>query len=97
MYKRQVQALIVEDRYLLLLQGLKNTLIITFFALMLGLAIGLLVAIVKVAGANNKKFKPLSWLADIYLTVIRGTPVVVQLIIKMCIRDRICTGQKTKG
>lgn len=76
-----VQALIVEDRYLLLLQGLKNTLIITFFALMLGLAIGLLVAIVKVAGANNKKFKPLSWLADIYLTVIRGTPVVVQLII----------------
>lgn len=74
-------SLIVEDRYLLLLQGLKNTLIITIFALLLGVIIGMLIAVAKVSSQNNPKLKPLGWLADIYLTVIRGTPVVVQLII----------------
>ena len=74
-------ALIAENRYRLLLEGLRNTLIITLFALIVGVAIGLVVASAKIAAAGNKKLRPLGWLADIYLTVIRGTPVVVQLII----------------
>lgn len=74
-------ALIEQNRYQLLLEGLGNTLIITLFALLLGVAIGVVVAMVKIAAGTNKKMRPLGWLADIYLTVIRGTPVVVQLII----------------
>lgn len=76
-----IDTLIVENRYVLLLQGLKNTLIITFFALLLGVAIGLVIAIIKVAAASNPKMKLLAWFADIYVAVIRGTPVVVQLLI----------------
>lgn len=75
-----IQSLIVEDRYVLILRGLKNTLIITFFALLMGVAIGLVLAIIKVA-TNGQKYNPLRWLAELYTTVIRGTPVVVQLII----------------
>ncbi|MCI8623477.1 MAG: amino acid ABC transporter permease [Provencibacterium sp.] len=74
------QTLVVDNRYVLILQGLKNTLIITFFSLLLGLAIGLVVAVVKVA-PNSRAMRPLRWLSDLYVTVIRGTPVVVQLII----------------
>lgn len=75
-----INALIVDDRYILILRGLKNTLLITFFALIVGVVIGLVIAIIKVATRNNKK-NPLGWLADIYITVIRGTPAVVQLVI----------------
>lgn len=73
-------ALILEDRYILLLRGLKNTLIITFFSLLIGVAIGLVVAIIKVATKDSKR-NILAILADIYITVIRGTPAVVQLVI----------------
>lgn len=74
-------ALIEQSRYLLLLEGLRNTLIITLFSLLLGVAIGVVVAMAKIAAGSSKKMRPVGWLADIYLTVIRGTPVVVQLII----------------
>lgn len=72
-------ALIVDSRYVLILRGLRNTLIITFFALLLGLAIGLILAIIKVTVHSRRN--PLLWLANLYTTIIRGTPVVVQLII----------------
>lgn len=73
--------LIEKHRYLYLLNGLKITLIVTFFAVLLGITIGLLAAIVKVAAASGKKMKPLEIIADLYITVIRGTPVMVQLLI----------------
>lgn len=73
-------ALIVESRYVLILRGLKNTLVITAFSLILGVAIGLVLAIIKVAFKDSRT-NPLKWFADLYITVIRGTPVVVQLII----------------
>ncbi len=72
-------ALITDSRYVLILRGLRNTLIITFFALLLGLAIGLILAIIKVTVHSRRN--PLLWLANLYTTIIRGTPVVVQLII----------------
>lgn len=73
--------LIEKQRYLYLLNGLKITLIVTFFAALLGITVGLLAAIAKVAAADNKKLKPLAVISDLYTTIIRGTPVMVQLLI----------------
>ena len=75
------EGLIEENRWQLLLQGLGNTLVIAVFATLIGVAIGLLVAIAKVAAAQNKKLGWLNFICDLYLTVIRGTPIVVQLLI----------------
>lgn len=76
---------IEADRYKILIDGLCKTLIITIGALILGVIIGTIVAIAKVSAANNKKLKLLDIICNIYLTVIRGTPVVVQLLISFFI------------
>ena len=76
---------IVGQRYNLRIAGLGKTLIITFGALILGVLIGSVVAIIKVFARTNKALKPLDVLCNIYLTVIRGTPVVVQLLISFFI------------
>ena len=76
---------IVADRYKTLIQGFEKTLIITFGALIIGVIIGTIVAIIKVFAMSNKKLKILDVLCNIYLTVIRGTPVVVQLLISFFI------------
>ena len=73
--------LIAKDRYMYIINGLGTTLEITFFAVFIGIFIGILIAMIKVAAANNKRLKFLEVLANIYLTVIRGTPAVVQLFI----------------
>lgn len=70
-----------EQRYLAYLDGLKVTLIISILAVLLGIAIGLVVAVAKVASSRNKKLWLLNKICNIYLTVIRGTPVMVQLLI----------------
>ncbi|MBO5743647.1 MAG: amino acid ABC transporter permease [Clostridia bacterium] len=72
---------IVSNRYMTLVEGLIKTIEITLGALLIGVVIGTFVAIVKVFCENNKKFKIFDVLCNIYLTVIRGTPVVVQLLI----------------
>lgn len=73
--------LIYKQRYLYIIDGLKNTLFIAFCAAIIGTFIGFLIAIIKISASNNKKLKPLEIIANIYLTIIRGTPVVVQLFI----------------
>lgn len=75
------QNLIEKNRWKYIVDGLQVTLTITFFALILGLLIGFMVAIVKNINKNTGKLKILNGLADLYLTIIRGTPVVVQLLI----------------
>lgn len=75
------QAFIKDDRYMYLVDGLLVTLQVTFFALILGLVLGFLVAIVRATHDKTGKMKILNFLAKIYLTVIRGTPVLVQLMI----------------
>lgn len=78
----QLEATFVEkQRYLLLVDGLKNTLIITLGALVIGVVIGSLVAMIKYCGQDSRLLRPLCWLCDVYTTVIRGIPVVVQLLI----------------
>ena len=75
-------AFIVKSRYKYIITGLENTLLITAFAVLLGIVLGTMVALVKVAhGNNNKKFRILNSICSLYLTVIRGTPVIVQLLI----------------
>ena len=82
---------ITENRWKFIATGLKNTLVITFFSLILGVVLGVLVAIIRSSYDKNKAemrrgFKKnilaiLNAICKIYLTVIRGTPVVVQLMI----------------
>jgi len=82
---------IEDNRWRYLTRGLGNTLLITFFALLIGVALGVVVAIVRTSWDKNRDgMRPgpgrvLLGLANgvcrIYLTVIRGTPVVVQLLL----------------
>ena len=75
------QNLLDESRWHYLTNGLKTTLIITFFAVILGFVLGFLVAIVRSTHDKTGKMKILNALCRVYLTVIRGTPMVVQLLI----------------
>lgn len=75
------QNFIEKDRYMYLLNGLKNTLLITVFALLVGVMIGFLVAIVRASHDKNGSFKFLNIICKIYLTVIRGTPTMIQVMI----------------
>ena len=72
---------IKDDRYLWLLDGLKTTLIITVFAVIVGLIIGFLVAIIRSGLVKCRSFKILNAICRVYLTVIRGTPTMIQLLI----------------
>ncbi len=72
---------IFEQRWHYLSNGLLLTLEITFFAVLLGVLLGFSVALVREAHRNTGKFRLLSAIGGIYLTVIRGTPVVVQLML----------------
>ena len=81
---------IQDNRWKYLWNGLGATLKVTFFALLLGVAIGIVIAIIRsthdknikdMKGASKGILKILDIIARVYLTVIRGTPVVVQLMI----------------
>ncbi len=72
---------IKDKRYLYLLNGFWVTLKITFFSTLLGIVIGYAVAIVRCTATQTGKMKFADFLCKIYLTVVRGTPVVVQLLI----------------
>lgn len=76
---------IVGDRYMLVINGLQKTLVITAGSLIIGIIIGSVIAVIKVFADSNKMLKPLDMLCNLYLTVIRGTPVVVQLLISFFI------------
>lgn len=77
------------ERYLYLLRGLEVTLLLTVFSTVIGLFLGLVIALMQqstwrpFAQTNSriKEWRPVAWLAGIYTTVIRGTPVLVQLLI----------------
>ena len=75
------ETFIVDDRWRYLTNGLKTTLIITLFAVMLGMALGFLVAVIRATHDKTGRLKILNFISKIYLTVIRGTPVMVQLLI----------------
>ncbi len=72
---------IAEDRWQYLLSGLGNTLVITVLSVIIGILLGFVIAVVRATHDKTGKFGFLNGLAKVYLTVIRGTPVVVQLLI----------------
>ena len=72
---------IKDHRYMYLWRGFLVTMYVTFFAVIMGIAIGFTVAVIRSASDQTGSLKLLNMLCKIYLTVIRGTPVVVQLLI----------------
>lgn len=74
-------ALLEKERYLYIIKGLGTTLLITVGAVLLGIVIGLMVSAVKVSPGKSWFTRFLKFIADCYLTVIRGTPVLVQIMI----------------
>ena len=70
-----------EDRYMMFLSGLGNTLLIALFATLIGVAIGAIIAIVKTYNKQTGRLTILSKLCEAYTTIVRGTPVVVQLLV----------------
>ncbi|MCI8726157.1 MAG: amino acid ABC transporter permease [Hungatella sp.] len=75
------QNFIQDDRWRYIVDGLGNTLKITLFAVIIGIALGFLVAVIRSTYEKTGGLKVLNALCKIYLTVIRGTPVLIQLLI----------------
>lgn len=78
------KAFLVNNRYIAYLEGFRTTLIISFFAVFLGVGVGLILAIIKYMANHLEKniiLTVLNWIANIYIAIIRGTPVYVQLLI----------------
>jgi polar amino acid transport system permease protein len=88
-YVKFYQAFIENDRWQQYLEGVQTTLTVTAMALLMGVVIGILVAIVRTAHDQQRvgKHNPILGIANaickVYVTVIRGTPMMVQLLI-MC-------------
>ena len=80
-YLKFVDIFITRGMYKMVLSGLKNTAVITLGALAIGVAIGMVIAIVKYLADDSKVLKPFAWLCDVYTTVVRGIPIVVLLMI----------------
>lgn len=92
----------IETKYYrLMLQGFGNTMLITLGALFIGVIIGTVVAIAKYYSEDVPALRPLYLLCDLYVTVIRGIPVVVLLLIFFFIvmqtADGVTVGMLTFG
>lgn len=75
------KTLILDDRYKYILSGLLNTIVMAFFAVIIGIILGLIVSIIRNDYEVNKKHKILNFISKMYVEIIRGTPVILQLMI----------------
>ncbi len=84
------KSFLFDDRYEMYVRGLGNTLLLTFLALLMGIALGVVIALLRATWDKNGSAMSglpkialgiANFLCNIYLTVIRGTPVLVQLMI----------------
>lgn len=86
-YVKFFQAFIEGDRWKQYLNGVGTTLAVTAMALSIGILLGVLVAMVRTAhdqqraGKKNPILGLLNGICQVYITVIRGTPMMVQLLI----------------
>ena len=86
-YVKFYQAFILGDRWQQYLSGVGTTLLVTAMALAIGIVLGILVAMIRTAhdqqraGKKNPLLGILNGLCQVYVTVIRGTPMMVQLLI----------------
>ena len=76
-----IQNFIEEDRYMYLVQGLGTTFTITIFAAIIGIILGFIIAIIRSTADKTGKLKILDMICRAYLTIIRGTPAMIQLLI----------------
>ena len=74
-------SVIYDDRYKYIFEGLFHTILIALFAVIIGIIIGIVIAIIRNNYEVNKKGKILNKICEIYVNVIRGTPVILQLMI----------------
>ena len=79
--EKYAETIIDSGYYKLLLEGLSNTLIITIGALIIGVVIGTVISVIKYFADDVAALKPIAVICDLYITVIRGIPVVVLLLI----------------
>lgn len=92
-----------KDRWMYITSGLKVTLMVTLFALIIGVVIGVIIAVIRTihdqmdanrrTGVSGAVINVLNFFAKIYLTVIRGTPAVVQLLIIYFVILASCTNK----
>jgi len=75
------QNLIYKDRWLYLLKGLGVTIEVTFFAIILGTILGVILAIMRLSNFRLLRIRILEKIASFYITIIRGTPMMIQLLI----------------
>ena len=75
------KTLILDDRYKYILEGLLNTVVMAFFAVIIGIILGLIVSIIRNDYEVNKKHKILNFISKMHVEIIRGTPVILQLMI----------------
>ena len=81
------QAFIENDRWLQYLKGMGTTLFVTAMALAIGIVLGIIVAVIRTAhdqqrpGRHNPLLTFVNGICKVYVTVIRGTPMMVQLLI----------------
>ena len=75
------QSVIYDNRYKYIIEGLINTVIIAFFAVIIGIIIGIIIALIRNNHDQTGKMKIGNTLAKSYVNIIRGTPVILQLMI----------------
>lgn len=80
-YNDFYQNIIYDDRYKLLLEGLLNTIVIAIIALVIGVVLGTIISIIRYSNKEKGNFKILNKIFSAYVSVIRGTPSVLQLMI----------------
>ncbi len=72
---------IIDNRYRYIAEGFVNTLIISFFAVLVGIVVGFLVAIIRSGYDRTGRMKIANFICQVYLTVMRGTPTMLQVLI----------------
>lgn len=73
--------LIKNNRYIYIIEGLKNTMVITLCATLIGIFLGLIVALIRTTYDNTKRLVIPNAICQFYITVIRGTPILIQLML----------------
>ncbi|MFZ5974221.1 MAG: amino acid ABC transporter permease [Bacillota bacterium] len=75
------QNLIVESRWLSILKGLGVTVEISVFAILVGTILGIILALMRISRFSIGKVRILEKISSFYITIIRGTPMMIQLLI----------------
>jgi len=77
-----IKEVFTTQKYMLTIaEGLKTSAIITAGALVIGLFLGMLVATIKIAASRSKAMKVPAAICNLYIVVVRGTPIALQLFI----------------